>query len=447
MFRSFLIISFRNLIRQKGFSIINLSGLTLGLTIGFTILLYVFNELSYDNYHNRPKDIFRIAIRGNLGDMPLDIAVTPAAFGHNLKEDMPELEDYTMFEYISEDLLFSTETHKLYENHLIYAETSFFNIFSLHFVYGNSEEALSRPYSLVLTQSMSEKLFSDTNPLGKEVRLNNAHDYTITGVIEDLPIESHLPLNCLASFSSRIEESGIDVTEDWGSLMYYTYVRLIPNIDLHKFEKKLEYYITDKMKEDISGSNINIKPYLQNIQDIHLKSNILGEFQPNSNMSYIYILTAIAFGILFIAGINFMNLSTARSSKRAKEVSVRKIFGSKKRQLILQFLGESVFLSMIAFVLSISLIELILPVFNSITTKNIEIDYTSNIEIFIYFFLIAFLFGIFSGSYPAFFLSSYKPIKVLSSKIKTGGSNKYLRNILVFIQFSISTGLIISTST
>ena len=252
MFRSFLIISFRNLIRQKGFSIINLSGLTLGLTVGFTILLYVFNELSYDNFHENPEQIFRVAISGNLGDMPLDVAVTPGALGQNLKSDMPDLESYTMFEHVSEDLLFSTETIKFYENHLIYADNSFFDIFSVQFIYGNPEESLSEAYSLVLTQTMSNKLFSDENPLGKEVRLNNANNYVITGVIEDLPAETHMPINCVASFETRIREKGIGIFEDWGSLMYYTYIKLYQNTDFLQFENKLKSYINTKMEEDIS---------------------------------------------------------------------------------------------------------------------------------------------------------------------------------------------------
>lgn len=445
MLRSYLIISFRNLVRQKGFSIINLLGLTMGLTVGFTILLFVFSELSYDNFHKDADQIFRVAIRGNLGDMPLNMAVTPGALGYNLKEDMPEIESYTLFEHVPGDQLFSTNSNKFYENHLIYAENSFLDVFTFTFIYGSKENSLVDPYTLILTQSLAIKLFGDLNPLGQSLRLNNANEYLVTGVIEDLPGETHLPVNCIISFQTRLNEEGNQINDDWTRLMYYTYVKLYPEVDPIIFEKKLEEYINERIQEDISGTNINLVPYLQNIKDIHLKSNILGELRPNSDIDYIYILTAIAIAILFIAGVNFMNLSTARSANRAKEVSIRKINGARKRQLVFQFLGESVFLSMLSFIFSISIIELILPVFNNITSKNIEIDHAANIEIFLIFFTISFLFGIFSGSYPAFFLSSFKPTKVLSSKLRTGGSNKVLRDILVFIQFAISAGLIIST--
>ncbi|MCK4922194.1 MAG: ABC transporter permease [Bacteroidales bacterium] len=445
MFRSYLKISFRNLTRQKGFSIINLLGLTLGLTVGFTILLYVFSELSYDNFHDNPEQIYRVAIRGNLGDMPLDMAVTPNALGYTMKAELPEIDKYTLFEHVPGDQLFSTEDAKFYENHLIYAENSFFDVFTIKFISGDPSSALIEPYTLILTQSLSNKLFGEVNPLGRSVRLNNADDYIVTGLIEDLPIETHLPLNCIISLETRKKELGNQINDDWTNLMYYTYIKLFSDVDEALFEKKLVDYINEKLENDFSGANISLIPYLQNIQDIHLKSNILGELRPNSDISYIYILTAIAIGILFIAGVNFMNLSTARSANRAKEVSIRKINGANKRQLIFQFLGESVFLSMIAFVFSISIIELILPLFNTISSKNIKIDHAANIEIFLIFFLTAFLFGIFSGSYPAFFLSSFKPAKVLSSKLRTGGSNRVLRDILVFIQFAISAGLIIST--
>lgn len=445
MLRSYLIISFRNLVRQKGFSIINILGLTMGLTVGFTILLFVFSEVSYDNFHKNADQIFRVAIRGNLGDMQLDMAVTPGALGYNLKEDMPEIESYTLFEHVAGDQLFSKDQVKFYENHLIYAENSFLDVFTFNFIYGTKENSLVDPYTMVLTESLAIKLFGDANPLGQSLRLNNADEYIITGVIEDLPGETHLLVNCIISFQTRRSENGNQINEDWTNLVYYTYIKLFPGVDPIIFEKKLEEYINEKIQEDISTTNINLVPYLQNIQDIHLKSNILGELRPNSDINYIYILTAIACGILFIAGVNFMNLSTARSANRAKEVSIRKINGARKRQLVFQFLGESVFLSMISFIFSISLIELILPIFNTITSKNIEIDHYANIEIFLIFFMISFLFGIFSGSYPAFFLSSFKPTKVLSSKMRSGGSNKILRDILVFIQFTISSGLIIST--
>lgn len=446
MFRSFLIISIRNLKRQKGFSIINLAGLTLGLTVGFIILLYVFSETSYDQFHVNSERIYRIAIKGNLGDMPLNVAVSPGALGPSLKKEMPEIEDYTLFEHISGDQLFSFGEKKFYENHLVYADSYFADIFAIKYIYGNKKTSLAAPYSMVLTQSASEKFFGSENPVGKQIKLNNAENFTITGVIEDLPNETHLPVKVLVSFETRIRENGQGILEDWGSMMYYTYIRLYQGVNTGAFQGKLSEYINEKVKEDFEGTNIKLSPYLQPVEDIHLRSNLLGELKPNSDISYIYILTAIAIGILVIAGINFMNLSTARSANRAREVSIRKISGSSRRTLIIQFLGESVFLSVLAFVFSIAIIELVLPVFNQLTNQNIQFNYRNNAGILLFFFLITIIFGIFSGSYPAFFLSSFKPVRVLQSNLRSGSSNKSLRNVLVFLQFAISSGLIISTT-
>lgn len=445
MLRSFLIISFRNLSRQKGFSIINLAGLTLGLTVGFVILLYVFSETSFDNFHKDSERIYRVAITGNLGDMPLNVAVTPGAMGPSLKRDMPEIEEYTTFEHISGDQLFGYGEKKFYENHLIYADPFFLDIFSINFIYGNKRTALNNPYSLILNRSTSEKIFGNTNPVGLELKLNNDQTYLITGVIENLPKETHLPVKIVCSFETRVREQGQRIFEDWGSMMYYTYLKLKHDVDKQEFEKKISLYINDRVNEDIQGTNINIYPYLQQISDIHLKSNLLGELKPNSDISYIYILTAIAIGILFIAGINFMNLSTARSANRAKEVGIRKINGSSRSQLIYQFIGESVFLSILGYILAIAIIELLIPILNNFTINTIDFDVKKDYITLFYFFIIALVFGLFSGSYPAFYLSSFQPLEVMQSNLKSGGSNKSLRNVLVFIQFAISSGLIAAT--
>ncbi len=445
MFRSFLIVSLRNLIRQKGFSLINLLGLTIALTVSFLILLYVLSELSYDKFHREYERIYRVAVKGNLGDMPINVAVTPGALGLNIKREMPEVENYTMFEHITGDQLFSTGDDKFYENHLIFADTNFFDIFNFDLVYGDINHALKGPNSIVLTRDLALKYFGNVNPVGKQLKLNNSKNLTITGVLGDIPEETHLPVKTLVSFESRIKEQEGRMLEDWGSLMYYTYVRLSENTRPEIFEDKLRSYLNTKMQDEFKNININIIPYLQRISDIHLNSNLLGELKPNSDKSYIYILILIAAGILFIAGINFMNLSTARSSHRAREVSIRKINGSGKHLLIRQFIGESVIYSLIAFVLSLAMIELLLPVFNRITLKELRVDYLSSFELLLLFMFISLLMGIFSGSYPAFYLSAFNPLTILQTKLRSGSSNTTLRNILVFFQFFISAGLIFST--
>lgn len=445
MLRNFLIISFRNLIRQKGFSLINLLGLTLGLTVSFLILLYVFDELSYDKFHKDYDRIYRIAIRGHLGEMPLNVAVTPGALAINLAEELPEVESYALFEHVSGDQLFRSGDKKFYENHLVYTDENFFKTFTFNFLYGDPGEALEVPYSIVLKKSISQRFFGTTNSIGESIKLNNDKDYTVTGIIDDPPPETHLAVNFLASFSTRVAENGANMYEDWGSLMYYSYIKLKQGVSREAFEKKLNEYLNQKISEEDEESNIQIEPYLQPITSIHLNSRLLGELKPNSDKSYVYILSLIAIAILFIAGINFMNLSTARSANRAKEVSIRKIVGSNRKKLVYQFLGESLFHSTLAFILSLVLIEILLPVFNNVTDKEISFSYYFNLPLVSVFFAISMFIGFFSGSYPAFYLSRFNPVRVLQSSLRSGSSNKGLRNILVFIQFAISSGLITCT--
>ncbi len=445
MLRSFLIVFIRNLTRQKGFSLINILGLTLGLTVSFLIILYIFNELSYDRFHKDSGRIYRIAIEGKLGEMPLNVAVTPGALGHTLKRELPEIEDYTVFFHVGGSQLLRAGEKKFYDSHMIYADTSFFRIFTFNMIYGNPAEALKAPRSVVLTESVARKYFGDANPVGEILRLNNQTNLTVTGVINDPVEETHLAFNLLTSFQTLVEERGPGILDDWGDMMYYTYLKLKPGIEPKSFEAKISDFLNKYAGENMEEENIEMHPYLQPVRDIHLKSNLIGEIRPNGDMSYIYILSFIAIGILLIAGMNFMNLSTARSSNRAMEVSVRKLMGARREQLIYQFLGESVFLSLLSLVFALALIEILLPAFNQITGKNISINYLENWRLMLSFGLIALLVGIFSGSYPALFLSTFKPVRILKSRLHSGGSNKTMRNVLVFVQFTISAGLIVST--
>ncbi len=445
MLRSFLLISFRNLNRQKGYSIINILGLTLGLTVSFLIILFIFSELSYDRFEKDYDRIYRVAIRGKLGEMPLDVAVTPGALGHTLKDKLPEIEDYTVFFHVGGSQLLRVGNKKFYDSHMVYADTGFFKIFDFKMIYGNPSGALKAPYSVILTESIAHRFFGNENPVGETIRLNNQFDLTVTGVIQDPPEETHLAVNLLTSFSTMLEQRGHHILEDWGNMMFYTYLKLNPSVDPKSFEEKIANFLKDYTGEDFEKENIEMRPYLQPLTDIHLRSNLIGEIRPNGDMSYIYILLAIALGILLIAGVNFMNLSTARSSKRSMEVSIRKAMGAGRQQLVYQFIGESVFLSLISLVFALALIEIMLPTFNQITGKNISINYLENWKLLAGFVLMALFLGIFSGSYPAFFLSSFKPAQLLRSRLHNGTSNKLLRNVLVFIQFTISAGLIVST--
>ena len=445
MIRNYILTAIRSIIRQKGFSLINILGLTLGLSVSFLILFYIFDELGFDKFHKDSDRIYRMVIRGNLGEMNLNAAVTPKALAGKLAKDVPEVEMSTVFDIESSSYLLKFGDNKLYERDFLYADTTFLKIFDFPLIYGEGISALSRPYSLIVSEDFAAKYFGLKDPTGEIIRINEQKDYTITGVFKKLPSQSHISFDFLISMETKVMESGGLLLENWEELNSYTYVKLHENADLQNLQEKLDTIVIQNILNNERGVNVDLRIFPQNITDIHLHSDLLGEIKENSDISYIFVLLAIVGGIIVIASINFMNLSTAKSASRAKEVGIRKILGSHKSMLVSQFISESVLISLISFVLSLALIELSLPVFNEITGKYLSINYLSNGYLLL-FFGIALLTGFLAGSYPAFYLSSFQPVKVLQNRMRIGRTgNLKLRNVLVFIQFAISTGLIICT--
>ncbi len=446
MFRNFFLISLRNLSRQKGFSFINILGLSLAFTVGFLIILYILSELSFDKFHKDYQRIFRVCVEGKLSGSPLNMAITPAGLGGQLKKDYPEVETNTVFHHLGNKQLLGTEEKRFYITHILYADSSFLKLFNFKLIQGDQKTALNTPNKVVLTKSMAQKYFGDTIPLGKKMRLNNQTNLTVSGVTEDPPEETHLAFNLIISFETLTAQLGPEIYDNWGSLNYYTYIKLAEGVSRQNFDKQIAGLINTKIHEtDGLEENVSVKPYLQPVKDIHLRSKLIGEIKPSGDYSYIYILSAIALLILFIAGVNYVNLSMARSSNRGKEVAIRKILGCGKTRLTWQFIGESVFFSLIGLIIAISLIELLLPVFNEITSKSISLSYVESLRMLMIYTGIAILFGIFSGTYPALFLSTFNPVNIIQARIKKKPGKKTLRNSLVLIQFSISAGLIIST--
>jgi putative ABC transport system permease protein len=445
MIRNYIITAFRSLVRQKGFSLINILGLTLGLSISFLILLYVFDELSFDKFHKNPERIYRLVVKGTLGEVSLQTAVTPKALAGKILQDVPDVEFSTVFEIESSSSLLRIHENKLYERDFLYADSSFLKIFNFPLLYGDPVSALSQPYSIIISESLAKKYFGSINPLGELIRKNEQQDYMVSGVFKDLQTESHISFNFLVSMESKIRDQGEKLMENWEELNSYTYIKMKENADMHDFQAKLDTILLQNILNNEREVNVDLRIYPQKITEIHLESDLLGEIKENGDISYIFVLLAIATGIIVIASINFMNLSTAKSASRAKEVGIRKILGSQKAMLVTQFISESVLISLISFVLSLAVIELSLPSFNEITGKELSINYLSNWYL-VLFLGIALLTGFIAGSYPAFYLSSFQPIKVLQNRMKLGKTgNLKLRNLLVFIQFAISTGLIICT--
>ena len=444
MLRNYITIALRNLLRQKGFAIINILGLTIGLTVSALIILYIVHELGYDRFHENADRIYRVAIHGEISGQQIDVAVSSPPFGPSLVNDYPEVVDYTRVNP-PHNSLFAFGDERYYEDDILFADSSFFKLFTIPLLYGHSETALAVPRSIVLTESVARKYFGDEFPVGKVLRYNDQADLTVTGVCKDYPDNSHFTFQALISFSTLVEFRGERWMNTWGNFGMYNYIMLDEKADLESLMAKMPEFFDKYMSEEIQEADISFGIELQPVTSIHLHSNLMAEIGSNSDISYIYILMAITLFILILASINFMNLSTAKSVNRAREVGIRKVVGSSRQNLIRQFIGESVIISLIALFITFFLIELILPAFNNITGKNLDMQYILDWQLTLGFILLAVVVGIFAGSYPAFYLSAFNPIRVLQGRLKAGSSNSLLRNALVFIQFTVSITLIIGT--
>lgn len=452
MIRNYIKIALRNILKYKGYSLINIFGLAIGIACCLLILLFVNDELSYDRHFPDSERIHRVVVRGVLGDNEFYGAVNCGPMAETLVREYPEVEHaarirsfgFPVLRY--NDKVFSEE--KFYS-----ADPSFFEVFKCEFISGDRENALSEPNSLVITESMRQKYFGNEDPIGKILNADRRRDYIVTAVVKDFPVNSHFHFDFIGSLASYPQ---VQFDNNWVSNNYYTYIKLKEGTDYKQFENKLEELVTKYVAPQIltalgtsfealrqQGNTYNY--YLQPLTSIHLHSDLENEIEPNGNAAYVYIFSFIAAMILFIACINFMNLATARSSNRAKEIGIRKTLGSSRNQLLKQFLVETIVMSLIALFLAVIIVELMLQPFNHLVGKNIDVSYFDNLLIIPLMILIAVFVGIAAGTYPAFYLSSFNPVKILkkTSSGKTGGS--WLRNGLVIVQFSISIILFIGT--
>jgi len=445
MLKNYIVIAFRNLIRQRGYSLINVLGLSIGLAAFIMIVMFVRHELSFDRFHENSERIYRVCVNGMISGDPLDVAVSAPPTGEAMKREFPEIVSVTRIDALPQSVLFSFEDKKFYQEGLLFADSTFFDVFSFKLVRGNPEKALVDPYSLVITESLATKYFGNEDPMGKTIRMNDKSNFTITGVVADPPSNSHFSFKMLASFTTRLREGNARHYQNWGSLSLYTYVLLAKNSDPRVLESKFpDLYM--KYMEDLSKmDNIRFEPYLQPITSIHLHSNLMAEIEPNSDIAYVYTFMAIALFILLIACINFMNLSTARSVKRSREVGMRKVVGAYRKQLIAQFIGESVIISFISMIVALLLVEILLPTFNHILDKEMKLQIFSDWRIVLFLGGLSILVGLLAGSYPAFYLSAFRPIKVLKGTLRSSSKKSNTRNVLVVVQFAISIFLIIST--
>ena len=452
MFRSFLKIAFRNVIKQTSTSVINVLGLAVGIACSILILLYVSYELSYDKYFQKADRIYRVAVRASIGDTKIHQTYSSAITFLKLLEEFPEIEMGVKFLNIDQVPVHQGEKI-LYESNFFAVDSTFFDVFSIPLIHGDPKNVLARPNTMVINRSTALKYFGTTDIIGEVLSVDFQYgigtiNFDITGVSEDMPAPSHFHydlLVSLTSFPDLINNTG------WTANNFISYLVLKEGTSKDGFEEKLpeftrKYMGGDSFDEWVANGNF-WEYFLQPLTSIHLNSDLNGEFESNGNKTYIYIFSVLCVIILLIACINFMNLSTAKSSLRAREVGLRKVAGSRRYRLVQQFLSESVVLSFIALVFGLILVESLLPLYRNFVGQPLEIHYFDNFFVIPSLIILGLIVGLISGSYPAFFLSAFKPVIVLKGQSGSSRSGSWLRNILVIIQFSISIFLIIGTLT
>ncbi len=438
MLKNYLKITLRNIAKQKSYSFINIAGLALGMALFILIARFIQFEFSFDKFNKNYDRIYRVEY--NLDGKGRFIAFSHPPVGEALARDFPEIEQYTRFLNMDNGKLLSYQDKKFSEDYGWWAEKSFFELFSYKLFKGDPKSALAEPNSIVLSEEISQKFFPDEEPLGKIIRYDNTIDCKVTGIIENCPPNSHINYDFLISYQTYKTIAGNDYFENWNNIANFTYVLLAENVNLQELNKKLHDVLKKYWRDDV-----DVPLYVKPLSQFHFHSNVLGEIGQRGDMSKIYIFSAIGLFILLIACINFMNLSTARSAKRTREVGMRKVVGANKVSLVKQFLSESILFAFLALMLAVVLAEIFLPIFNKIIGRTLSLNFFDNWLLSIRLIGIALIVGLISGSYPAFYLSSFQPVAILNSPTYAQSSNAAIRKFLVVFQFVISIILIIGT--
>ncbi|WP_343746493.1 ABC transporter permease [Chitinophaga sp.] len=454
MIRNYFKIAVRNLARSKGYAAINIFGLAVALATCLLITLFVVDELSYDRYHQKADRIYRVNADFLVNGNAFRERYTPAQMGATMLKDFPGIENYVRLRGFGErSFLVKKGNETLMEQNAGYADSTLFDVFTLPMMAGDPKTALTKPYTMVISQKIAEKYFGKTEAaIGKVLHVDNTDDYLVTGVIQNMPAASHIHFDFIKSMAS-LEDSR---NTAWMADNYDTYLLVRPGVSeatLLGYLKTLTKNYMDEPLKKMVGSNIeelersgnHFRYDLLPLTKIHLHSPFTNEVEPGGNIQYVYIFAVVAVFILLIACVNFMNLSTARSAGRSKEVGVRKVLGSQRTNLITQFLTESMLTTLIAALAAIVLALLLLPYLNQVAGKSITWDMLLNKWLLLGMLLTVFVVGLLAGSYPAFFLSSFEPIQVLKGKLAIGFRGGWLRNSLVVFQFSTAVMLIVGT--
>jgi putative ABC transport system permease protein len=436
MLTNYLKITLRNFRNHKAYSFINISGLAIGMACSILIVLFIRGEQSYDRYHLDLDRLYRVTMHYK-GNWEVDFAYVGPAVAPLLKRDFPQVEKAARLQHLYQPLV-RKKDKMFYESRGFWAENEIFEILSFKFLKGDPASALTRPFTLALSDGTAKKYFGSEEPLGKTLTID-ADDYEVTAVYEDYPTNTHLKCDLMASFKT-IENS--DMASNWGWTNFFTYLKLTPNTDVASFREQI-LHLEDLYRKGGGGSDNTY--FLQDVKGIHLHSRLAGEAETPGNPSTVFITATIGFIILLIACINFVNLTTARFSKRANEVGMRKVVGARGRQLVVQFLTESVLVSFVSFLTALVIAWASLPLLNEITDKGFATNDFFRSGILLAAILIILFVGLTAGGYPAFYLSLLNPISVLKGRVRAGKKGVALRKVLVVSQFAVSAFLLIGT--
>ena len=444
MIKNYVLITLRSLRKHFSYSLINVFGLGLGLATFILLMVWIQHEVSYDKFHTNADRIYRASLEYGFGGQVSKTSVSPTALLPTLQKNFSEIENgvrvynpsfYTPYIVKRDDQIFQ-------EDHFYFADSSFFKIFSYKLISGNPDKVLAEPYSAVLTQSSAKKYFGDQDPIGKTLHVNGTTDYQVTGIVEDAPVNSYLQFDFIGSFHSlragREEPS-------WWSANYQTYLLIDEAAQLATIEQKTNDIVKNILASELTNEGDYVKYNFMKLTDIHLRSTNASEMETVGDIQYIYIFSGVAFLILLIACINYVNLATARASDRAKEVGIRKVVGALRKQLFLQFLGESILITFLGFCVAFLFAQIALPFFNILTGTRIShnIFYQPSFMIMSFFLLVTI--ALLSGAYPAFAITAFKPVSILKGNFKFSGKGIWLRQFLVVSQFSISVILVVGT--
>ncbi|HMH20876.1 MAG TPA: ABC transporter permease [Puia sp.] len=459
MLKNYIRLAWRNLMKNKFFSFVNIFGLSAGLACCMLISLYLNYETSYDSYHKHINDLYQVGttfIRN--GEKDQHTGRTPAPMAQTLKKEFPEVEesarmlgligeDKTLMQYIPD----SSGKKSFLENKGALADPAFFKIFTYDFTEGSPAHSLENPFSIVISTEIAQKFFGDQPALNKVIHVvstnNGSFDYTVTGVFRPFKISSHIDTRFFMTFKGGDLDKYIQRNPMNFAInnMFYSYLKLRPGASAAQLEAKLPEFMKKYATADLKARGFDKRQFLVPVKDIHLTRLVDDDVTPPASRTYLYILASIAVFTLLIACINFMNLSTARSSKRSTEVGIRKVLGAEKNGLVRHFLGESLIMTMLAFMLAIGITVLLLPLFDQLSGKDITLSWSGDWKLFSGFLVMAVITGLIAGSYPAFYLSSFNPVKVLKGKLSNSLAVVSIRRGLVVFQFMISVVLIIAT--